>query len=212
MTSSVRTAQEEQTKRELDQLALAIVGNSETYSYGTRADFGYVGDVGALPPNLDALTTNPGSYSTWDGPYIEPGLSGTDFKIDGWGVGYTLTATIVRSTGSGSNIDKMFAPSSASLLSNSITGVIVDASRNLPGAIYKDSLRVVLTYPNGTGGTMTSTATPNARGEFSFANLPIGNRQLRVIYTPASDTISYAVAIYPGRTTKLDIAFPHDLF
>ena len=61
----------EETKMEMDLLATAIAGNSKLNNNGVRADFGYIGDVGALPPDLDALITNPGSYSTWKGPYIK---------------------------------------------------------------------------------------------------------------------------------------------
>ncbi|RME30712.1 MAG: type II secretion system protein, partial [Candidatus Zixiibacteriota bacterium] len=70
---SLRTAgvvaKTEQTRHELDKLAWAITGNPERSSGGVRSDYGYIGDVGALPPNLDALVTNPG-YATWKGPYI----------------------------------------------------------------------------------------------------------------------------------------------
>ncbi|MCK4371866.1 MAG: prepilin-type N-terminal cleavage/methylation domain-containing protein, partial [candidate division Zixibacteria bacterium] len=60
----------EETKAELEQLAYAVAGNPAVLSGGARTDYGYVGDVGALPPNLDALVTNPGGYGTWDGPYV----------------------------------------------------------------------------------------------------------------------------------------------
>ncbi|RKX27924.1 MAG: hypothetical protein DRP47_05720, partial [Candidatus Zixiibacteriota bacterium] len=104
MSDTVEDARYQQTKKELDHLAYAIVGNPELYSKGARSDFGYVGDVGALPPNLNALVTNPGSYSTWNGPYIDSGSSGTDHLTDAWGTAYTFTDTLVRSSGSGSNI------------------------------------------------------------------------------------------------------------
>ena len=84
MTSTINTAQYENTKKELDQLAYAIVGNPHTYTNGARTDFGYVGDVGALPPNLDALYQNPGGFSSWNGPYITNGTANNDYKKDAW--------------------------------------------------------------------------------------------------------------------------------
>ncbi|MEA2031894.1 MAG: type II secretion system protein, partial [candidate division Zixibacteria bacterium] len=64
------TAKIEETKQELEALSFAIAGNPDIQNNGIRTDFGYVGDVGSLPPNLDALFSNPGSYATWNGPYI----------------------------------------------------------------------------------------------------------------------------------------------
>ena len=83
ITNSART---EETLQEMDHLAFAIVGDPGSYSAGSRSEFGYVGDVGSLPPNLDALTTNPGAYSTWNGPYIDNRFvqTATDYKKDAY--------------------------------------------------------------------------------------------------------------------------------
>jgi type II secretory pathway pseudopilin PulG len=212
MGGAISTAQVEHTKTELDNLATAIVGNPASYSLGSRANFGYVGDVGALPPNLDALFQNPGGYSTWNGPYIERGVKSTDFKKDAWGADYVLAGTTLRSTGSGSNIDKQFANSAAALISDTITGTIFDANMTKPGVVYKDSLKIMLTYPSGSGSTSTATVYPDKLGRFTIPNIPIGCRQLRVVYLPATDTLTIPVSIGPGRICKLEIIFPADLF
>ena len=72
LTTSLETARVEQTKAEMQALARAIVGNPDVYSRGARTDFGYVGDIGALPFSLDNLVTNPG-YASWNGPYLTSG-------------------------------------------------------------------------------------------------------------------------------------------
>jgi prepilin-type N-terminal cleavage/methylation domain-containing protein len=212
MGGAISTAQVEHTKSELDNLAYAIVGNPGSYSLGSRSDFGYVGDVGALPPNLDALYQNPGGYATWDGPYIERGVKGTDFKKDAWEVNYVLTGVSLRSTGSGSNIDKEIATSAAALTSDTITGTIFDANLTKPGSVYKDSLKILLTYPNGSGGNTTATISPDKNGRFTIPSMPIGYRTIRVVYMPMTDTVSLPVTVYPGKTSRLDIIFPADLF
>ena len=212
MGVSIETAKYEHTKNELDAIARAIVGNPAVYSNGARSDFGYVGDVGSLPANLDALAQNPGSYSTWNGPYISDGFTAGEYKKDAWGVNYTYTDTLLRSTGSGSNIDKLFAISSARLLSNNLTGVMLDANLSTPGATYGDSVSVRLTYPDGSGGTTTSSTTLSANGNFSFSGVPVGNHTLTVIYIPDSDTVTYPTAMYPGETINLNIVFPADLW
>ncbi len=212
MSVSIETARYEQTKKELDQLARAIVGNPEVFVNGARADFGYVGDVGALPPDLDALVQNPGGLATWDGPYMGTGFRSDGFKKDAWDVNYVYTDTLIRSTGSGSNIDKLFANSTAALLDNAIEGIVVDANNTMPGAIYNDSLVVRLTYPDGAGGTTTVSINPDAKGNFSFTNVPIGVPGLTLIYLPDSDTVSYNVSVNPGSVVRLHIVFPADLW
>jgi hypothetical protein len=212
MGGAVTAAQVEHTKTELDNLAHAIVGNPGSYALGSRSDFGYAGDVGAIPPNLDALYQNPGGYVTWNGPYIERGVKGTDFKKDAWGVNYVLTGTTLRSTGSGSNIDKQFANSVVALTSDTITGTIFDANLTKPGSVYKDSLKILLTYPDGSGGNTTATINPDKNGRFTIPNVPIGYRTIRVVYIPMTDTIALPVTVYPGKICKLDIIFPTDLF
>ncbi|MBU8932879.1 MAG: prepilin-type N-terminal cleavage/methylation domain-containing protein [candidate division Zixibacteria bacterium] len=212
MSGTIEDAHWENTKKELDQLAFAIVGNPDIYVGGARSDFGYVGDVGGLPSDLNALVTNPGSYATWDGPYADSGTSGTEHLSDAWGTAYTYTDTLLRSTGSGSNIDKLLANSSSDLLSNTISGTIVDAGRDIPGSVYRDSLQVRLTYPNGSGGSTTAIVNPSSDGWFSISSIPVGNRTLQVIYIPNSDTATYAIGVLPGRTARLDIVFPADLW
>jgi len=212
MSASIETAKYEQTKKELDQLAWAIVGNPNVYVNGARTDFGYVGDVGAIPPNLDALAQNPGGYATWDGPYMATGFESDGFKKDAWSVSYVYTDTLIRSTGSGSNIDKLIANSSADLLNNMVEGFAVDASYNMPGATYKDSLVIRMTYPNGSGGITTASTNPDAKGNFSFSNVPIGSHTLSVIYLPDSDTVSYNIGVNVGSVVKLSLVFPADLW
>ena len=210
--TQVDTAQYEQTKKELDQLALAIVGNPDIRTNGARTDFGYVGDVGALPPNLTALVTNPGGYTTWDGPYIDPGPNGNDYLTDAWASAYVYSNTNIRSVGAGSNIDKLFAPNSTSLLSNTVEGYLVDAGNQPPGTSYMDSVLVELIYPDGSGGLTTASTALNASGNFIFATVPVGNHLLRSIHIPTSDSTTYQVSVEPGSHLKLRLTHPADIW
>ncbi len=210
MNETVESAQFEQTKKEMNQIAMAIVGNPEVYSRGARTDFGYVGDVGAFPRDLDDLVTNPG-YATWDGPYVKGGFDANAFKRDGWGTDYTYSDTLIQSTGSGTDIDKKITTSSAAL-SNAVAGYVVDANRQMASGVFKDSVLVSLIYPDGSGGTAVTTVNPDDHGRFAFSGVPIGNHTLRVIYTPDTDTTTYSVTVYPGKDVSLDIVFPADLW
>ena len=60
----------DETMAEMEEIARAIAGDERLISDGVRTDFGYVGDIGSLPSNLDDLAVNPGGYATWKGPYI----------------------------------------------------------------------------------------------------------------------------------------------
>lgn len=212
MNESIETARYEQTKKELDQLALAIAGNPEIYAEGARSDFGYVGDIGALPPNLDALVQNPGGFATWSGPYIGRGLNGDDFKRDAWDALYSYAGTTIRSTGSGSTIDKPFAVSSGALLSNRVEGFVRDADLTMPGTAFASTIEIQLIYPNGSGSMSTATVNPDRHGEFAFSGVPIGNHLLRAVYLPQSDTAAIPVTVNPGRDAHLDVIFPADLW
>lgn len=191
----------EQTKQEMDALAVAITGNAELENNGVRTDFGYVGDVGSMPPNLDALYTNPGSYATWNGPYIGNRFTQVtdDYKKDAYGTDYAYSggATII-STGSGSNIVRRVANSTDDMLLNNLSGNVVDRDGTPPGTIYDDSILVRITYPNGTGGTVTAGVTPDPGGYFEFDSLPIGNHDLQIIYQPNDDTLRRFVSVAPN--------------
>jgi prepilin-type N-terminal cleavage/methylation domain-containing protein len=190
----------EETKREMDQLAMAITGNPDLHNNGTRSNFGYVGDVGAMPPNLDALAVNPG-LGTWNGPYISNDLEQipNDFKRDAWLNDYVYSGgAVISSTGSGSNIIRRLTGSTNFLLLNSVSGNLFDLDGTPPGNIFKDSITVQLTVPDGIGGITTRTSAVDAGGFFNFGSVPIGNHGLQMIYIPNSDTLRRFVSVLPN--------------
>jgi len=208
------SAKVEETRQELDALARAMVGNPQLENNGVRTDFGYVGDIGALPPNLDALMANPGSYATWKGPYVGNRFAqiSTDFKIDPWGSPYVYSGVSITSTGSGGSIVRQVANSTAELLYNSVSGTVTDRDGTPPGDNYKDSIEVQLTYPNGTGSTTTVISYPDPGGYFSFDTLPIGNHGLTIVYTPGNDTLRRLVSIAPGSTPYAEYRLNQDVW
>jgi prepilin-type N-terminal cleavage/methylation domain-containing protein len=70
----------ETTKERMLRLKEAMVGNTSQISNGVRNNFGFVGDLGQLPPDLDSLI----SYGTF-GPYLSGGIDPQVFKKDVWG-------------------------------------------------------------------------------------------------------------------------------
>jgi prepilin-type N-terminal cleavage/methylation domain-containing protein len=190
----------EKTKQELNRLAFAVAGNPDLYNHETRSDFGYIGDVGALPPNLDALMSNPGGYSTWNGPYFlnEIEQHDQDYKWDAWGTEYVYNGAVIRSIGGGDDIVRRIAASVDDLLYNKVTGNIYDLDGTTPGSVYRDSVMVQLFYPDGAGGITGKSFNPDIGGFFVFDSIPIGSHKLEIIYPPGGDTIDAFVKIIPA--------------
>jgi len=191
------SAKTEQTKQELDALAFAIAGNPDLQNNGIRSDFGYVGDIGAVPPNLDALAANPGGFATWNGPYIANRFAqvADDYRKDAWGDDYTYTPGVTIS--SPASIVRRVAASNDDLLLNEVSGTVLDLDGTPPGA-NRDSIGVFIIYPNGSGGWRTRTSGVDAGGYFSFDSIPIGNHGLGVIKLPEADTMTRFVSVLPG--------------
>ncbi len=218
LRSANETARIEQTKKELDQLACAIAGDPHLVSGGRRIDFGYVGDIGSMPPNLDALVSNPG-YATWDGPYIRDDFypqgtsSETEFLIDAWGTAYSyMGAVTITSQGSGASITRGIAPSLDHLLRNSVSAVLTDLDNRPPGEVYKDSIVFLLTYPNGSGSMTTRIKNPAADGFVRFDSIPIGNHRMQVVYMPTNDTLTRVVSLEPGQDCFTTVSLHDNLW
>ena len=206
LQNSVEVTRTVETTAELDLLAAAIVGDPAMKSGGTRTDFGYVGDIGALPPSLDALVTNPG-LATWNGPYIRDQFSSggnTTFKQDGWGQNYLYTGGTTITSPAG--VTRQLAYSSDDLLNNSVSLSIVDLDLTPPGEEFADSVYATLTYPNGAGGYSTDNGTFSYDGRVSFGGIPIGIHTLKVIFLPENDTLTRKVTVLPGSDYYADLS------
>ncbi|MEE9441915.1 MAG: prepilin-type N-terminal cleavage/methylation domain-containing protein [candidate division Zixibacteria bacterium] len=215
MTVSVDDARRAATMREIEMLADAIVGNSEISQNGHRSDFGYVGDIGAFPPNLQALYENPGGYATWNGPYISPGFiqDSLGFKFDEWGDAYIYGSGVsISSSGNGNPINKRIARAISDYLLNSFTGYINDDSGDDPDSALTNSVEILITIPNGVGGTVTKLYYPDTTGTFVLDSLPVGTHQLRIIYSPVSDTLIKFITIFPRHKTPQSFRFSANYF
>jgi hypothetical protein len=203
--NAIENSRSQETLAEMTRLATAISGNPNLYANGVRLDFGYVGDIGALPAILGDLVTNPG-YATWDGPYLSVDYSNysTDYLYDAWGVAYDLSGVEIRSFGLGGDTLRVrIAANAAQLVGNSISGAVTNSNGGVPGA-QAGNVQIVLTYPNGSGNLRDSTITPSGDGSFTFAGfVPCGNHRLRAIFTTANDTSETIVSVLPGSATEV---------
>jgi len=200
MTASVDDIRRAETEREMEMLTHAIAGNPALYTAGARCDFGYIGDIGAFPPNLRALYANPGGFATWNGPYLPPGFvqDTSGYRLDAWGEPYQYSGGLtIASTGSGDVITRKVASASADYLSNSLSGVIRDVNDSIPGNKFMDSVDIVISVPDGLGGTTSRFASPDSSGAFTLTSLPVGTHPLRAVYLPTADTLLRYVTVLP---------------
>lgn len=219
MGSSVDNSKTEETKEELNQLAQSIAGNNALLSGSHRTDYGYIGDIGALPTSLHDLVTNPG-FTTWDGPYLNDdfyassGALESEYGIDGWGKAYSYSgsAATISSTGGTTTITKKIGNSVDDLLYNTVSFNIVDLDLCPPGTIDKDSVQFQFTYPNGLGSYQTDSKFPSAGGFVSFDSIPIGQQSLSVIELKNSDTLTRKIHVNPNSSFHADIQFPSSLW
>lgn len=210
MTTVIQDTRHAETEREMEQLSDAIVGNPEQTANGTRSDFGYVGDVGVFPSNLNALRTNVGSMPTWNGPYIHTDYTQDtiSYLIDGWGQSYSYNGgTTITSTGSGSNITKKLAAATTDYTRNTVTGIIKDNNGAEPGAILKDSVSILIDMPAGASGTVTKQYKPNSTGDFTLDSIPAGLRRVRAIYLPQNDTVEQYYTVLPKHKNQPGLIF-----
>ena len=198
-----QTSRVEQTRQEMNHLAIAIAGNPALENGGVRTDFGFVGDVGIMPPSLDALYQNTFGYPTWKGPYIGRRFSQVtdDYSRDAWNTAYVYTGgTQVISVGSGSNIVRKVADNPSELLNNRVSGTVLDVDGTPPGHVFGDSLLVRLAVPSGASGLTWKTRTADLAGNVAFDSIPIGNHDIEIIYLPDSDTLKRFVSVLPNST------------
>jgi type II secretory pathway pseudopilin PulG len=207
---SVDQSRVDATMNEMEILAKAIIGDKDLVSDGVRSDFGYVGDIGSLPPNLGALVSNPGGYGTWNGPYVLNNFveNPNDFKEDAWGNPYTYTGgVVIISSGNGSPITKQFAGSVNDLTSNTVNGNILDGLGIAPGD-SASAVDIIIYYPDGAGGFASNSVNPSAAGQFSFSGIiPIGNHLIRAVYSAVDDTTSRYITVLPGSAGFCELRF-----
>jgi len=211
---SLDNARFDNTRIEMDQLVYAISGNPDLFANGMRTDFGYVGDVGAMPASLNDLVTDPG-YSTWDGPYVSSDFAqvADDYKRDAWGELYTFNTTNIESSGgSGGTLTRTVCSSAAYLTQNSVLGSITDAAGNPPGD-SSSRVSVILQFPNGVGGLKDSSVTVSSGGAFSFTSaVPIGNHMITAVYSATDDTVCAYISVLPGGESYASLRFPGALW
>ncbi len=204
ITNNLNESRFDETVRRLQVLRKGLVGDVSLKNGKTRSDFGFLGDIGAIPTaaqGLTSLISNPGvpAYAIntsarfglgWNGPYIKSDDTGSSYLNDAWGNPFVYAPTATPPTvtslgadgvagGTGYNADiTMQLP--ANTLTSTVHGFILKGGLQWSGAAD-----IVLNQADGTGNLTQQTVsiTASAKGHFMFSNVPMGVRSATV-YVP----------------------------
>ncbi len=192
-------------REELQILKKAVTGEPLSTQWGSEATFGYIGDIGSLPQNLEDLYTRPAgipSYSYnntletgsgWRGPYTakKSYASVADFLQDPYGETYAYTLetppyptdatlgaeirAIIRSTG-WDGTNGTQDDLTVEILKPEILADVAGMVKNAEG-VGVPTVSVTINYPSN--GTLTSSTAPtDTEGRYQFSDMPLGERTI----------------------------------
>jgi prepilin-type N-terminal cleavage/methylation domain-containing protein len=209
----------DQTTKEMNQLAQALVGNPDLTYDGRRVDFGYFGDMESLPSELRDLVHSNGDPA-WKGPYLRIMAQGdtAGYLYDGWGNPYTLNpdyATISTEGNGKYPMTVKIVDEKSQLYDNIVSGSFLDRDGNPPG-IYASTLYEIRLYYNNPlahGGTQFAVVRPEPGGSYEISNtpeggnwvVPIGIHEVKAI--APGETLTRYVTVAPRSHTVVDFKF-----
>ncbi len=195
----------EATLAEMEALKFALIGDPDRVSDGIRTDFGFVGDMGALPTNPNQLVLDPG-WGSWNGPYMEVNFQEdpNDYLNDEYGQAYVFSAVNLTIYSPGANATIKIVDSVADLLTNTVRLFVTDRDGFTPKAADLVNISVVISLQSG--GTINGTVL--AGGICTVNNVPIGNHVVSVSHAVLSETIPKRLSVNPGQSpAPLEIIF-----
>ena len=232
VTNAASQARFDETRKEMDSLKYAIIGNPELVNEGIRADFGFVGDMGRLPNSLDELVNqgalpawNSSTGMGWNGPYIKGNFqeNPNDYKVDAWGNNYSydsgtgvITSLGADGSAGGSGFDADFSTNNLTSPTNervgTVTGRVTDTLGNPLANTASATVTVRVYYPVNGSSTSTTTNT-DGDGYYTFNGLILGQRKVEVSVTQGASTTTYPSKVAIVTSTlpaKLDFQIPID--
>lgn len=191
------------TISEMKLIRNSLLGNPESLNLGIRTNFGYLGDMGDLPTELQGLAailtipTGATSYSFnttanygmgWNGPYLNLSGPGQDITTDAFGTAYvydndgvnpaSITSLGADTAAGGSGFDQdivVLLPDQ--LRFSTVHGYILNN-----GSAFASTAVVELFTADGNGDLTTDTDSISAldAGHFEFTNVPYGYRSVKI--------------------------------
>ncbi len=199
ISSTLENARFISTAEEMNNIAWAITGNPELIASGQRSDFGYIGDTGQLPLNLDALVSDPGGVCNWGGPYLFSDFTENpdDYKTDAWGVPYALSISTDGILTISSDRAGTKAVNDTSHLMNNTVQVQLYNSDNIP--LGGSSSEVMIEKPCG----WVNMSYWSNRKSFVIETVPVGQYTIRGI--SGNDTTYKMITVLPGGLTNIEM-------
>lgn len=203
----------EETRIEMEALKKAIVGDTDRIQDGIRVDFGYVGDMGAMPTGSDAtglgkLKTDPVLPGNWSGPYVAVNFSDnpSDFLTDAYGQAYEYDPTGLTIYSPGADRTLIIASDINDLINNTVNLIIRDIDGD-PIPADTSNFTIALTLQTSSVvGTVTGAVVP-ASGFVQLTGIPMGNHILVVSYLGLPSVIK-RVSVDPSFTlAPIDVVF-----
>jgi len=210
---SLRAAQAEKTRARMDAALRGLIGDPE------RGDFGYLGDLGALPASLNdlndgagkpayALNATDGVGYGWAGPYAPTLAIAGVALVDAWGMPFQYTGSAqLRSAGP----DRAFASADDLVrppLALATTGNLVVTVLGIPSGggtpIQLDTARVDVFVASSNAGVRNEQALAGA-GPYTATNLHLGLHALRAVGLGAwagAPVVRDVVAIKRGASSR----------
>lgn len=198
----LNTARELATREEIRQIYEAILGNP------LKGVYGYAGDMGRLPNNLQELNSqgNQSSYQVysngigmgWRGPYANIGFYADDYLLDAWGNSYDygIAGTgQIRSPGQDGQFntgDDLVYPSAPTPIYGNIHVTVYGAKKNKGG-------KVIAWEPNPSGASVTgyfplegeeAAVAADGQGYFMLAEVPQGIHALKIKYSNVTQWVN----------------------
>ncbi|MFC1726326.1 prepilin-type N-terminal cleavage/methylation domain-containing protein [candidate division KSB1 bacterium] len=217
ITQSSHNAKVQQTLREMEALAKALIGDPTLVANGVRTDYGFVGDCGVFPAiPVDnsipsGLITNPG-YPYWSGPYISTGFqeNANDYKQDSWGNLYIYTQTAIQSTEGGTGtLTKTIISSLTDATSNIIFGNITDWNGSSPMDADLVSFQIYSLLQSGGLRSGPTYVSISPGGVYSVTGVHIGNHMLVAHYSGVIgvDSLVRYLSVDQKSATRVDLRF-----
>jgi prepilin-type N-terminal cleavage/methylation domain-containing protein len=199
INNSIDEGRFQETVQKMQTIRIAILGDLSLTENGTRTNFGFLGDIGAIPSagqGIAGLIANPGlnAWSLnsvarfaagWNGPYLTSAQAGANFTKDGWGRTFIYSPAATPPTiesygadgvvgGTGFNSDIVVE------LPLNLQSATVDGFVSVSAKPYSGDADIEINYPDGTGALTSSTVSlvPADKGHFTFNGIPLGQRSV----------------------------------
>lgn len=205
---AIYARREQATREELKTIKKSIIGEAKKIGHGEEFTFGFAGDVGGVPENLDRLKTigtlpafsfdtNKNMGAGWNGPYMMEQFGG-DFKEDPYGTEYIYSTTVYTNTDLGVDVKAKITSAgpdrtadttddlSIEILDPEVRADIIGLVKNKVG-LGVPFVDVTLYYPSNGNLTPASTQT-DSDGIYQFSDIPLGDRAVivkpKILYEP----------------------------